>query len=48
MSSLMDDPKTTVYHVEKGDKGALLKIADFNLWYGKSQALFDVNMDIER
>ncbi len=48
MSSLLDDPKTTVYHVEKGDKGALLKIADFNLWYGKSQALFDVNMDVER
>jgi phosphate transport system ATP-binding protein len=25
-----------------------MKISDFNLWYGKSQALFSVNMEIER
>ncbi|MBM3509326.1 MAG: phosphate ABC transporter ATP-binding protein [Alphaproteobacteria bacterium] len=38
----------TVYHVKKGDQGAVLDVAGFNLWYGASQALFDVSMTIER
>ena len=48
MSSTVDDQKSTVYHVERGKQGTLLKISDFNLWYGKSQALFNINMDVER
>ncbi len=38
----------TVYHIKKGDQGSLLAIKDFNLWYGATQALHDVNMTIER
>jgi phosphate transport system ATP-binding protein len=38
----------TVYHVMKGDQGTVLDIANFNLWYGNSQALFAVSMTVER
>jgi len=38
----------TVYHVRRSPQGSLLTIEDFNLWYGKSQALFDVSMTVER
>lgn len=38
----------TVYHVGKGPSGAIIKIQGFSLWYGSSQALFNVNMEIER
>lgn len=48
MPSSVDDQESTVYHVEKGQQGTLLKISDFNLCYGKSQALFNVNMDVQR
>lgn len=38
----------TVYHTKSGPHGSLLSIENFCLHYGKSQALFDVNMDVER
>jgi len=38
----------TVYHASHGPQGSLLSIEDFNLWYGKTQALFDITMTIER
>lgn len=38
----------TVYHVGKGPSGTIIKIQGFSLWYGSSQALFNVNMEIER
>ncbi len=38
----------TVYHIEKGPQGTLLTIEDFCLWYGATQALFDVSMVVER
>ncbi|MGB9616029.1 MAG: phosphate ABC transporter ATP-binding protein PstB [Desulfomonilaceae bacterium] len=38
----------TVYHIKKGSQGALLSIENFNLWYGKAQALFNINMSVER
>lgn len=38
----------TVYHIEKGPDGTLMSIEGFNLWYGETQALFDVTMDIEK
>jgi phosphate transport system ATP-binding protein len=38
----------TVYHIEAGPYGTLLNISDFGLWYGEKQALFDINMTIEK
>ena len=37
----------TKYHVAKGGGGSALDIADFNLWYGPKQALFDNTLSIE-
>ncbi len=41
------DTGPTVYHPKAGGKGAALSIDRFNLWYGKTQALFDNTFDIE-
>jgi phosphate transport system ATP-binding protein len=38
----------TVYHPKPGPGGAIIKIESFSLWYGATQALFDVNMEVER
>lgn len=38
----------TAYHVKKSPDGAALDIRNFNLWYGKSQALYDINMEIQK
>jgi phosphate transport system ATP-binding protein len=38
----------TAYHIVESPEGTALDIRDFNLWYGKSQALFDVNMKIQK
>jgi phosphate transport system ATP-binding protein len=38
----------TSYHVQESPEGAALDIRNFNLWYGKSQALFDINMKIQK
>lgn len=38
----------TAYHVKAAPEGAALTIENFNLWYGKSQALFDINMEIQQ
>jgi phosphate transport system ATP-binding protein len=38
----------TVYHVQKGPEGSILEIETFNLWYGQSQALFDITMGVEK
>jgi phosphate transport system ATP-binding protein len=37
----------TAYHIRKGPHGALINIANFSLWYGASQALFDIDLEIE-
>lgn len=37
----------TMYHVAKGEHGIALNIEKFCLWYGASQALFDVSMQVE-
>jgi phosphate transport system ATP-binding protein len=39
---------TTAYHVKEGSQGTSLDISNFNLWYGKSQALYDVNMSFQK
>ena len=38
----------TVYHVKPGPAGKLIDVDRFSLWYGQSQALFDVTMSVER
>jgi phosphate transport system ATP-binding protein len=42
-----DDFGPTAYHVREGGNGVNFKVQDFNLWYGASQALWNVNMDIQ-
>ena len=41
-------PEQTSYHLLRSDQGTAIEIKDFNLWYGAKQALFDINMEIER
>jgi phosphate transport system ATP-binding protein len=48
MSTVPREPYGTVYHPRQGPDGPLLNIENFNLWYGEAQALFDVNMTIEK
>jgi len=38
----------TVYHVTESPQGAAITIRNFNLFYGEAQALFDVNMAVQR
>ena len=38
----------TVYHLKKGRDGLALDIKDFSLWYGLTQALFDVSMVVQK
>ncbi len=38
----------TAYHVKRSPDGSALDIKDFNLWYGKSQALHSINMEIQK
>ncbi|MDX9884828.1 phosphate ABC transporter ATP-binding protein PstB [Thauera sp.] len=40
-------PKT-VYHVNESGQGSAISISDFNLFYGEAQALYNVNMDVQR
>ena len=39
---------STVYHVAESGLGAAISIRDFNLFYGESQALYKVNMEMQR
>jgi len=38
----------TIYHTKAGTGGTVMEIADFCLFYSEKQALFDVDMTIER
>ncbi len=40
--------EATVYHVKLGPDGAVFHVADFCLWYGAKQALFDDTFDIQK
>jgi phosphate transport system ATP-binding protein len=42
---LFEEP---AYHVRQGGRGALIEIQEFCLWYGESQALYDIRMGVER
>lgn len=49
-----DDPVTQVeasstsYHIKESAQGTSLEVKDFSLWYGQTQALFDINMAIQK
>jgi phosphate transport system ATP-binding protein len=49
-TSILEGHRTadTAYHVKEGKDGIALDIRRFNLWYGKSQALFDIDMAIHK
>lgn len=38
----------TIYHVAESGQGSAISIRDFNLFYGEAQALFNVNMEMQR
>jgi phosphate transport system ATP-binding protein len=38
----------TVYHTNQSPAGTVIDVKDFNLWYGDTQALFDVSLDFQR
>jgi phosphate transport system ATP-binding protein len=48
MTETPDTSNGTVYHFEKGPQGTLMAIENFNLWYGRAQALFNVSMTVEK
>lgn len=38
----------TSYHIKESAEGVALRIKDFKLWYGQTQALFGIDMDIQK
>jgi phosphate transport system ATP-binding protein len=42
------ESEATTYHVKPGTDGVNFSVADFKLWYGAKQALFDVTMDVQK
>ena len=38
----------TVYHLKAGGSGSILAINDLSLWYGEAQALYNVQMSVEK
>ncbi|WP_439578370.1 phosphate ABC transporter ATP-binding protein PstB [Elioraea sp.] len=38
----------TAYHVKEGDGGVALEVKNFDLWYGRSQALYDITMAFQK
>lgn len=48
MSQAPNNSNGTVYHTKEGPQGTLLAVDDFSLWYGQSQALFNVSMTVEK
>jgi phosphate transport system ATP-binding protein len=43
-----EEYRPTAYHINPGAEGPAIEVAGFNLWYGESQALFDVSMPIPK
>ncbi|HRQ65947.1 MAG TPA: phosphate ABC transporter ATP-binding protein PstB [Xanthomonadaceae bacterium] len=47
----MKSPATaeaSAYHAKTSPDGASLAIRGFNLWYGQTQALFDINLEVQQ
>jgi phosphate transport system ATP-binding protein len=50
-TAILDRTETTdltSYHVKESPQGTSLDVRDFSLWYGKSQALCNINMSIQK
>ena len=47
-TATIDTAAETAYHVKPGGDGAVMGIRDFKLWYGRTQALFGIDMEIQR
>jgi len=41
-------PQETTYHFVTSPEGSVIDVSDFNLWYGSSQALYDINLTFQR
>ena len=48
MTATSLSPDKTAYHVQAGPDGESFTVADFNLWYGAKQALFNIDMKLQR
>jgi phosphate transport system ATP-binding protein len=51
VATILEHPQAgdrTVYHTKTGAGGANFMVSRFNLWYGAKQALFDINMDVQK
>lgn len=43
-----DGFEATVYHPIEGQSGVSLRVESFSLWYGQAQALYNVDMDVQK
>ncbi|RKQ70680.1 phosphate ABC transporter ATP-binding protein PstB [Oceanibaculum indicum] len=41
-------PQETTYHFVTSPEGSVIDVSDFKLWYGSSQALYDINLTFQR
>jgi phosphate transport system ATP-binding protein len=50
MATVINAPASdqTAYHIRAGGEGANFSVSRFNLWYGAKQALFDIDMEIQK
>jgi phosphate transport system ATP-binding protein len=48
MTAMTREIERTAYHVKSGETGEIFNIAGFDLWYGTKQALFSIEMAIQR
>jgi len=46
--TVQDETGATSYHIKESTQGTSLEVRDFSLWYGQTQALFDINMAIQK
>ncbi len=47
-SATSDGFEATVYHPIEGTGGVSLRVESFSLWYGQAQALYNVDMDVQK
>jgi len=48
LRGMLAHPFETTYHPKPSEDGTAVSIEGFSLWYGDKQALFDINMTIEK
>lgn len=47
-SAVQGETGATSYHIKESTQGTSLEVKDFSLWYGQAQALFGINMAIQK